>query len=141
MNSISEKIASLEKDFAQYPEWEGRYKHLVQLGKSLPEMPEEMKVEKNKVRGCQSQVWLHVERSADGRMHIYGDSDALIVKGLVALVIQVYGDQLPSDILNQPPVFIKNLGFESHLSPSRTNGLMSMIKQIMLYATVLSRLP
>jgi cysteine desulfuration protein SufE len=117
--------------------WEDRYKKLIELGKAMPPMSEELKIEENKVRGCQSQVWIKTEKKSDGLIYFQGDSDALIVKGLVALVTKIYSQSRAEDILKTPPDFVKNLGFETHLSPSRTNGLYSMIKRIMMDAFVL----
>lgn len=98
-------------------------------------MPENLKTEQNIVKGCQSQVWLSAKLSDDGRVELLGDSDALIVKGLVGLLLAVYSGATPSEILMTPPEFLKALGFEGNLSPSRANGLHSMLKQIKLYAT------
>lgn len=114
--------------------WEDRYKKLISMGKAMPEIPEELKTEDNKVRGCQSQVWIKSEKKSDGLIYFQGDSDALLVRGLVALVISIYSESKAEDILKTPPDFIKSLGFETNLSPSRTNGLYSMIKKIMMDA-------
>ena len=123
------------QDFSGLKDWEDRYKRIIEMGRQLPDMPEDLKNEQNKVRGCQSQVWLHAELDNQGRMIIHGDSDALIVKGLVALLLKVYSGANPEDILQSPPEFLKALGFEGNLSPSRANGLHAMLKQIRLYAT------
>jgi len=123
------------EEFQSLTEWEDRYKKIIEMGRQLAEMPEEFKTEENKVRGCQSQVWLHAQLSDQGKVLLQGDSDAMIVKGLVALLLRVYSGASPQDILETPPAFLKSLGFESHLSPSRANGLHAMLKQIRLYAT------
>ena len=123
------------QDFSGLKDWEDRYKRIIEMGRQLPDMPEDLKNEQNKVRGCQSQVWLHAELDNQGRMIIHGDSDAMIVKGLVALLLKVYSGANPEDILQSPPEFLKALGFEGNLSPSRANGLHAMLKQIRLYAT------
>ncbi len=127
----------LVEDWAGIATWEDRYKKLIDLGKAMPPLPEELKTEENKVRGCQSQVWIKTEKKPNGLVTFRGDSDALIVKGLVALVTGIYSDSKPEDILKTPPDFVKSLGFETHLSPSRTNGLYSMIKRIMMDSFVL----
>lgn len=132
--SMNEKIKKITTDFSKLENWEDKYKKIIEMGRSLPEMPEALKSEDNKVKGCQSQVWLHASLNNEKQMLIQGDSDALIVKGLVAVLLFVYSQEKPSDILQNPPDFIKELGFESHLSPSRSNGLFSMIKQIKNYA-------
>lgn len=133
--TILERQNALIKDFSALTQWEDRYKKIIDIGKSLPEMPENLKTEQNIVKGCQSQVWLSASLSDDGRMLLQGDSDALIVKGLVGLLLSVYSGSAPSEILATPPEFLRALGFEGNLSPSRANGLHSMLKQIKLYAT------
>lgn len=135
MNSIQEKQQQLIQDFSHFPNWEDRYKKIIDMGKMLPEMPADLKTEQNIVKGCQSQVWLSASLSEEGRVTLQGDSDALIVKGLVSLLLKVYSGASPSDILATPPDFLKSLGFEGNLSPSRANGLHAMLKQIKLYAT------
>lgn len=135
MSLIEERQQQVIEEFQSLTEWEDRYKKIIEMGRQLAEMPEEFKTEENKVRGCQSQVWLHAQLSDQGKVLLQGDSDAMIVKGLVALLLRVYSGASPQDILETPPAFLKSLGFESHLSPSRANGLHAMLKQIRLYAT------
>ena len=135
MNSIIEKQNEIIKTFSKLEKWEDRYQKIIDLGKSLEAMPLELKTEKNIVKGCQSQVWLFAQLKENGRVGFYGDSDAVIVKGLVGLLLYVYSDATPEEILKTPPDFLKTLGFEGNLSPSRANGLHSMLKQIKLYAT------
>jgi len=106
-----------------------RYEHVIDLGRQLDDFPQEWKTEDNKIQGCQSQVWLNVEMR-DGKMHIDGTSDAAIVSGLVAIVLRVYSDQAPQDILAAKPDFISDIGFNDHLSPTRSNGLHSMLRTI-----------
>lgn len=134
---IQERQTRLIADFEQLPDWETRYKRLIDWGKKLPPFPPELQLEDLKVKGCQSQVWLKADFQ-NGRISFRGDSDALLVKGLLALVLYVYSESTPQEILEISPDFIKKLGFASHLSPSRTNGLVSMIKQIKFYATAYS---
>lgn len=121
-------------EFQNLPDWESRYKKIIALGKSWPDLPETLKTEEAKVKGCQSQVWLHAHRAADGGVEFQGDSDAFLVKGLVALLLGLYSGLQPETILKNPPEFLKELGFESNLSPSRANGLNSMIKQMKTFA-------
>ncbi|MNK08133.1 Cysteine desulfuration protein SufE [compost metagenome] len=135
MTAIQERQAKIISDFSAHTDWEARYKKIIDLGKSLPEMPADLKTEQNIVKGCQSQVWLSASLNEQGEMIIQGDSDALIVKGLVGLLLKVYSGATPAEVLNTPPEFLKALGFEGNLSPSRANGLHSMLRQIKLYAT------
>lgn len=134
-NVVIARQEKLQEDFAQAGDWEERYKRLIDLGKHVPDMPVELKTETFKVKGCQSQVWLHAGLNDQGRMQLQADSDALIVKGLVAVLLKVYNDSPPDDVLAAPTTFLKDLGFESGLSPSRANGLYAMLKQILYYAT------
>jgi len=106
-----------------------RYEYVIDLGRQLPDFPEDWKTETNKIQGCQSQVWLNTQMR-DGKMHIDGTSDAAIVSGLVAIVLRVYSDQAPQDILDAKPDFISDIGFNDHLSPTRSNGLHSMLRAI-----------
>lgn len=129
MNSISEIQQELVDEFEIFDDWMGRYEYVIDLGRQLPEFKEEWKTQENKIQGCQSQVWLHMELQ-DGKLHIDGASDAAIVSGLVAIVLRVYSDQAPQDILNAKPDFIADIGFTDHLSPTRSNGLHSMLRTI-----------
>jgi len=107
----------------------GRYEYLIDLGRKLPEFPGEWKTEDNKIHGCQSQVWLRTEM-LDDRMHINGTSDAAIVSGLIAVLLRVFSDRRPHDILATGADFISEIGFDQHLSPTRSNGLHAMLKAI-----------
>lgn len=135
MNEIKKRQQQLVEEFSALKSWEDRYKRVIEIGKTLPPLPVDYRNDKFLVKGCQSQVWLHAQLSETGKVELFADSDALIVKGLVAVLLRVYSETLPDDILSAPPTFIEDLGFRSHLSPSRANGLMAMVKQIMLYAT------
>lgn len=130
-------VQKIIDEFNTLPDWESKYTHIIALGKALPVMPEGLKVEENKVRGCQSQVWLHASYT-DGKVFFIADSDAVIVKGLIALLISVYSEKTPQEILNQSPSFIEKLGLNANLSQTRTNGLASMVKQIKFYALAFS---
>ena len=140
MTTIDERIEKLKSDFSKDSDWESRYKRVIEMGKALPELPENLRVETYKVKGCQSQVWLHAELNPDGRMKLVGDSDAVIVRGLVASLLHVYSGATPEEILKTSPRFLSDIGFDTHLSPSRANGLNSMVKQIYLYATAFKAL-
>jgi cysteine desulfuration protein SufE len=135
MNEVVTRQTKLADQFNALGDWEERYKKLIELGKHLPTMPEDLKTEIFKVKGCQSQVWLHAAIDESGRMKLQADSDALIVKGLVAVLLQVYNGARADDVLTAPTTFLKDLGFEGGLSPSRANGLYAMLKQILYYAT------
>lgn len=135
MSLIQDRQNQIIQDFSALTQWEDRYKKIIELGKALPAFPEELRTEQNIVKGCQSQVWLSAQLDNQGNMVIHGDSDALIVKGLVALLLKVYSGTPPAEVLATPPEFLRALGFEGNLSPSRANGLHSMLKQIKMYAT------
>jgi cysteine desulfuration protein SufE len=135
MSIIADRQKQIISEFERLKDWEERYRKIIEMGRQLPDMPDDLKTEENKVKGCQSQVWLHAQLTPQGEMILQGDSDAMIVKGLVAMLLRVYSGANPNDILQTPPDFLKVLGFESNLSPSRANGLHSMLKQIRLYAT------
>lgn len=136
--SLGERQKSITAEFSKLTDWEERYKKIVSMGKAMPDLPENLKTEESKVKGCQSQVWFHASLDQQNRMQLQGDSDALLVKGLVALLIQVYNNSTPAEVLSNPPHFLKDLGFETHLSPSRANGLHSMVKQIQHFALAFS---
>lgn len=131
--SLLERQEQIVDEFAKFQDWEDRYKRIIEIGKSLPELSPEKKTEDVKVKGCQSQVWLCAE-FRDGKIEFAADSDALLVRGLIAILLRVYSHATPQDILATSPDFIQKMGLESKLSPSRTNGLFSMIKQIKFYA-------
>lgn len=135
MNEVVSRQQQLIAEFDSLGDWEARYKHLIELGKHLEPMPAQFQTETFKVKGCQSQVWLHAQLDDQGRMKLSADSDALIVKGLVAVLLKVYNGARAEDVLTAPTTFLKDLGFEGGLSPSRANGLYAMLKQILYYAT------
>jgi cysteine desulfuration protein SufE len=118
-------------------DWEGKYEHLIELGKSLPKIEENYKTEDRIIKGCQSKVWLHSEKK-DNEIVFTADSDAIITKGMVALMIRVLSYQMPKDIISANLNFINKIGLTEHLSPTRANGLVSMIKQMKLDAMALS---
>lgn len=131
------KIETIVAEFTSFESWEDRYRHLIQLGKQMPELDEAHKTEANKVKGCQSQVWLIAELVKGDKGHVIeyrADSDASIVKGIVALLTRVYSGLTPDEVLALKPDFIDTIGLRQHLSMSRANGLNSMLKQISLYA-------
>jgi cysteine desulfuration protein SufE len=132
---MDDRTTQVKARFLQFSDWEDRYKELIHLGRELSVYPEEQRQDKYKVKGCQSQVWLYPEFK-DGRVYFYGDSDALLVKGIVGLLVSVYSDATPDEILSTKPDFLKEVGITEHLSMNRSNGLASMMKQMQMYAVV-----
>lgn len=133
-SNLQSRADQIVSRFQALPDWEAKYKLLIDFGRQAPEILSEYKTEENKVRGCQSQVWMRAWLDDQNRLYFEADSDALLVKGLVHILVQVYSNTEPFEILQFPPEFLKKLGFDTHLSPSRTNGLHSMLKQIRNYA-------
>jgi cysteine desulfuration protein SufE len=130
---IQEKAAQLIDEFSMFDDWMDKYNYLIELGKSLPSIDEKFKTDDNIIKGCQSRVWLHASFDGD-KVSFTGDSDAIITKGIAALLIRVFNEETPAEILNADLGFIDELGLKEHLSPTRSNGLLSMIKQIRFYA-------
>ena len=126
---ILEAQERIVAEFEFMGDWAERYKYLVDLGRKLPEFPEEWKTDANRLHGCQSQVWLHTE-ILEGKLEVQATSDAAIVSGLIALLLRVYSGRDPEEILTTPPEFIGRIGLAQHLSPTRSNGLHAMIKAI-----------
>lgn len=133
MADIQTEQQQIIDEFAALSDWTERYKHIINIGRKLEPLDEEYKIEGNLVRGCQSQVWLHT-RFEDGSVIFEADSDAAITKGLVALMVRFYSGRTPDTIIGTDPVFIKKIGMQEHLSPTRSNGLASMVKQMKIYA-------
>jgi len=137
--TIKEIQQEIIKEFENITEWEDKYALLIKYGRDLTPFPTEFRTDKNKIVGCQSQVWLNASFS-NGKLLIDADSDSTIVKGLAALLIKVYSNQTPSEILTSPPEFLHKIGIDNHLSPTRKNGLGAMLKQIQLYAVAFKAL-
>lgn len=131
--TIQEKQDKIIRQFQLLGDWQERYKYIIKLGQKLPPLDEEHKTDENLVRGCQSQVWLKTDLKED-KIQFSADSDAAITKGLVAMLVHLYSDEKPDEILHTEPHFIKEIGMETHLSPTRSNGLASMVKQMKIYA-------
>ena len=133
--AIEDKIKELKNAFDRCASWEQKYEKIIELGKKWPGLEDSLKSEDLKVKGCQSQVWIHAELTADKKINFKGDSDAILVKGLVAMILAIYNNETPQTILATDISFLKDMGFDTGLSPSRSNGLYSMIKQIKYYGT------
>ena len=144
--TLAQAQEKVVEEFALFNDWQDRYEHLIELGKDLPMIAPEKKTEENIVRGCQSRVWLNAEYRAStplsaGLVHFTADSDAMITKGLVALLVRVLNDRAPQEILNTPLTFIDAIGLREHLSPNRSNGLVAMLDQMKRYALAYSSKP
>ena len=130
-------IASIQEDivaeFDMFDDWMQRYEYMIELGKSLPKIEEQYKTDDHLIKGCQSKVWVHAEME-DGLLVFTADSDAIITKGIIAILIRAFSHQKPADIIAAKTDFIDTIGLKDHLSPTRANGLVSMIKQLKLYA-------
>lgn len=134
--NIQERQNQILKEFSQFQNWEDRYRHIIAIGKQSPELAGEFKKPEFLVKGCQSQVWLKSNLKPDQTIEFLGDSDAMIVKGLVTLLVRFYSGMTADEVLLTQPDFISKLGFDSNLSPSRANGLNAMIKQMKYDALV-----
>lgn len=131
--TIKEIQDEIVDEFSMFEDWMQRYEYIIELGKSLPLIDEKYKTEENIIKGCQSKVWLQGEEN-DGKIVFTADSDAILTKGIIAILIRVFSNQKPSAILEANTDFIDEIGLKEHLSPTRANGLVSMIKQIKMYA-------
>ena len=131
--TINELQDNVIEEFSAFDDWMDKYALLIDLGNSLPPLEEKYKTESNLIEGCQSRVWLQAD-DVDGKIVFNAESDALIVKGIIALLIKVLSGHTPDEILNADLYFIDKIGLRDHLSPTRSNGLLSMVKQIRMYA-------
>jgi len=133
VSSIESVQQEIIEEFALFEDWMQRYEHMIDLGKSLPLIAEEYKTEDNIIKGCQSKVWIHAELK-EKSLYFTADSDAIITKGIIAILIRVFSNQPPQAIIEANTDFIDQIGLKEHLSPTRANGLVAMIKQIKMYA-------
>lgn len=133
MQSIQEIQAEIIDEFSMFEDWEERYQYMIDLGKDLPLIHDQYKTDDNIIKGCQSKVWVHAEMK-DNTIAFTADSDAIITKGIIAILIRAFSKQHPKAIIDADTGFIDEIGLKEHLSPTRANGLVSMIKQIKLYA-------
>jgi cysteine desulfuration protein SufE len=131
--TIEEKQEALIEEFALFDDWMEKYEYMIDLGKSLPLIDPSLKTEEKLIKGCQSKVWLHSEFK-DGKIVFTADSDAIITKGIVAILVSIFSNEKPESIVKADLGFIDDIGLKEHLSPTRANGLVSMVKQMKLYA-------
>jgi cysteine desulfuration protein SufE len=131
--AIKDNQEAVVNEFAMFDEWMDKYAYLIELGKDLPVIQEQYKTNQFLISGCQSRVWLHAEL-VDGKVVFTADSDAVITKGIVSLLIRVFSNHTPEEIMQSDFQFLEEIGLKNHLSPTRANGLLSMMKQIQLYA-------
>ena len=131
--TIQETQAEIVDEFSMFDDWMERYEYIIELGKSLPVISEQFKTEENSIKGCQSKVWVHAKQEED-KLFFTADSDAILTKGIIAILIRSFSNQSASAILEANTDFIDEIGLKEHLSPTRANGLVSMIKKIKMYA-------
>jgi cysteine desulfuration protein SufE len=131
--TIQEIQDTIVDEFSMFDDWMQRYEYIIDLGKALPLIDEQYKTEDNIIKGCQSKVWVHAEQNED-KIVFTADSDAILTKGIIAILIRAFSNQKAADILEANTDFIDEIGLKEHLSPTRANGLVSMVKQIKMYA-------
>ena len=137
--SIKDIQNEIIDEFSLFEDWMQKYEYLIELGKSIKPIKEENKIDSNLIKGCQSKLWLHAEFSK-GKMVYSADSEAIITKGIAAILLRVFSNQTPNDIINSNVDYIDKIGLKEHLSPTRANGLMSLVKQLKYYALAFSKL-
>lgn len=138
--TINEKQDELIDELSGLDDWMDRYSYIIDLGNQLPAIDESLKTPSHLIEGCQSRVWLDARLSPEGKVEFTADSDAIIVKGIISMLIDVLNDHTPQEILDADLYFIDRIGLSEHLSPTRSNGLLAMVKQIRLYATAFREL-
>lgn len=136
-NEIEQAQQALVEEFAFLGDWMDRYQYIIDMGRELPAFPDEWRTEAHRVHGCQSQVWMHSE-ARDGRLHFQATSDSAIVSGLIALLMRIYSDRRPEEVVHTPPDFVAELGLDRHLSPTRSNGLRAMLERIRAEAAAMT---
>ena len=137
--SIKDIQNEIIDEFSLFEDWIQKYEYLIELGKSINPIKKENKIDSNLIKGCQSKLWLHAEFSK-GKMVYTADSEAIITKGIAAILLRVFSNQTPNDIINSNVDYIDKIGLKEHLSPTRANGLMSLVKQLKYYALAFSKL-
>ena len=138
--TIDESQQELIDQFADIDDWMDKYAYIIDMGNTLPALPEQLKTPDRLIEGCQSRVWLDAERDADGNIVFRADSDAIIVKGIISMLVQVLSGHTPDEILNADLRFINEIGLSEHLSPTRSNGLVAMLKQMRAYAAAFNQI-
>lgn len=133
MSQIAQIQDEIVDEFSMFDDWMQRYEYMIDLGKSIPVIEEQYKTDDHIIKGCQSKVWVHADLQ-DNKVHFSADSDAIITKGIIAILIRAWSGQSPQDIIEANTDFIDQIGLKEHLSPTRANGLVSMIKQLKMYA-------
>ena len=133
--TIKEIQEEIVDEFLMFDDWMERYEYIIELGKTIPKIDEQYKTDDNVIKGCQSKVWLHAEQK-NNKIIYTADSDAILTKGIIALLLRVFSNHTPKEILDADTSFIDEIGLKEHLSPTRANGLVSMVKQLKLYAVV-----
>lgn len=141
MKTINEKQDTLISEFIKINNWEDKYKKIIEIGKACPPIKSIFKTDEYLIKGCQSKVWMNAIRRENGTMEFQVDSDALIVRGLAGLLASIFSDSTPEEILKSDIYFLEKMGLKEHLTPSRSNGLMAMLKQIKIYAYAFSLMP
>lgn len=131
--TILEVQENIVEEFSQFDDWMDKYSLLIDMGNSMEPIDEKYKIQQNIIEGCQSRVWLHADL-VDGKVLYKAESDAILVKGIVSLLLQVFTNRTPDEILNADLFFVEKIGLKEHLSPTRSNGLLAMIKQVKMYA-------
>ena len=129
---------NLIEDFSFFDDWTQRYEYMIELSKGLEKMDEQMKNDQNIIKGCQSKVWLHAELN-EGKIKFLADSEAIITRGIIAILLTIFNNRTPNEIIESDTNFIEKIGLKEHLSPNRANGLYSMIKQIKFYAIAFNK--
>lgn len=129
---------NLIEDFSFFEDWTQRYEYMIELSKGLEKMDEQMKNDQNIIKGCQSKVWLHAELN-EGKIKFLADSEAIITRGIIAILLAIFNNRTPQEIIESDTNFIEKIGLKEHLSPNRANGLYSMIKQIKFYAIAFNK--
>lgn len=137
INEIQDEII---EEFSEIDDWMDRYGYIIDLGNQLPPIDEKYKTPQYLIEGCQSRVWINADLTPEGLVHFEADSDAIIVKGIIALLIKVLSNRTPADILNADLYFIDRIGLSEHLSPTRSNGLLAMVKQMKIYAMAFNQI-
>ncbi len=132
--NIEQRQQEIIDQFADMDEWLDRYAYIIDLGRELPQIDEKLKTPQHKIEGCQSSVWIDARLDENGRIHFTADADALIVKGIISMILQVLNDSTPQEILDANLHFIDDIGLSENLSPTRSNGVLAMLKQIRMYA-------